>query len=53
MDGVVGIGTGYRLDDREVGILVSVGSRIFLLHVVQTGPPSLLSNGYRKLISRG
>jgi hypothetical protein len=36
-DSAVGIATGYRLDDREVGIRVPVGSRIFTSHVVQTG----------------
>jgi hypothetical protein len=33
----VGIATGYGLDDRGVGVRVPVGSRILLLHVVQTG----------------
>jgi hypothetical protein len=28
-DSVVGIGTGYELDDRGVGVRVLVGSRIF------------------------
>jgi hypothetical protein len=28
-DNAVGIATGYGLDDREVGVRVSVGSRIF------------------------
>jgi hypothetical protein len=28
-DSVVGIATGYRLDDRGVGVRVPVGSRIF------------------------
>jgi hypothetical protein len=28
-DRIVGIATGYRLDDRVVGVQVSVGSRIF------------------------
>jgi hypothetical protein len=38
-DNVVGIATGYGLDDRGVGVPVPVGSRILssLLHVVQTG----------------
>jgi hypothetical protein len=36
-DGVVGIATGYGLDDRWVGILDPVGSKFSLLHVVQTG----------------
>jgi hypothetical protein len=37
-DSPVGIATGYGLDDREVGVRVSVGARNFsLLHVVQIG----------------
>jgi hypothetical protein len=36
-DSVVGIATGYRLDDEGVEVRVPVGSRISLLHVVQTG----------------
>jgi hypothetical protein len=36
-DCVVGIATGYGLDDRGVRVRVPVGSRTFLLHVVQTG----------------
>jgi hypothetical protein len=36
-DSVVGIATGYRLGDRGVGVRVSVGSRISLLYIVQTG----------------
>jgi hypothetical protein len=36
-DSVVGIATGYGLDDRGVEVRVPVGSRIFLLHVLQTG----------------
>jgi hypothetical protein len=35
-DSVVGIATGYVLDC-EVGVRVPVGSRISVLHVVQTG----------------
>jgi hypothetical protein len=34
---IVGIATGYRLDDIGVGVQVLVGSRIFLPEVVQTG----------------
>jgi hypothetical protein len=37
MDSAVGIATSYGLDDRGFGVRVSVGSIIFLLHVVQTG----------------
>jgi hypothetical protein len=36
-DSVVGIATGYGLDDRGVGVRVPVGSKFSLLHVVQTG----------------
>jgi hypothetical protein len=32
-----GIATGYGLDDQGIGVPVPVGSRTFLLHVVQTG----------------
>jgi hypothetical protein len=35
-DSVVGIATGYGLDDLGVGVRVPVGSGVFLLHV-QTG----------------
>jgi hypothetical protein len=33
----VDIATGYGLDDRRVGVRISVGLRISLLHVVYTG----------------
>jgi hypothetical protein len=33
----LGIATSYGLDDRGVGVRVPVGSRISLLHVVETG----------------
>jgi hypothetical protein len=49
-DSVVGIATGYGLDDRGVGVRVSVGSRIFSSPRRPDrlwGPPNLLSNGYR------
>jgi hypothetical protein len=49
-DNVVGIATGYGLDDRRVGVRVLVGSRIFssARHPDRLwGPPSLLSNWYR------
>jgi hypothetical protein len=36
-DGAVGISTGYGMDDRGVGVRVPVGTRVLLLHVVQTG----------------
>jgi hypothetical protein len=34
-----------KMDTRNV--------RIFFPHVVETGPPSLLSNGYQRLFPRG
>jgi hypothetical protein len=49
-DSAVGIATGYGLDDREVGVRVLVGSRIFSSPRRpdrRWGPPNLLSNGYR------
>jgi hypothetical protein len=36
-DSIVGIATAYGLDDLGVGVRVPLGSRIFSLHVVQTG----------------
>jgi hypothetical protein len=36
-DSVVGIAIGYRLRDRAIRVRVAVGSRIFTLHIVQTG----------------
>jgi hypothetical protein len=50
-DSVVGIATSYGLDDREVGVRVP-GSRIFSSPRRPDrlwGPPSLLSNWYRRL----
>jgi hypothetical protein len=47
---VVGIATGYGLDDREVGVRVPGGSRIFSSQRRRDrlwGPPNLLFNGYR------
>jgi hypothetical protein len=49
-DSVVDIATGYGLDDRGVGVLVPVVSRIFSFPHRSDwhwGPPSLLSNRYR------
>jgi hypothetical protein len=49
-DSVVGIATGYRLDDRGVGVRVPVVSRIFSSQRCADrlrGPPNLLSNRYR------
>jgi hypothetical protein len=50
-DSVVGIATGYGLDDRGIGVPVPVGSRIFSSPRRPDrlwGPPNLLSNGYRE-----
>jgi hypothetical protein len=47
-DSVVGIATGYELDDRGVGVRVPVESRIFSSPRrpdLLWGPASLLSNG--------
>jgi hypothetical protein len=51
-DSVVGIATGYWLDDQGVGVRVPKGTRIFSslsLPDRSWGPPSLLSNRYRGL----
>jgi hypothetical protein len=55
-DSVVSIATIYGLDDREVGVRVPVGSRIFTSPNRPDrlrGPPNLLSNGYRWVLSPG
>jgi hypothetical protein len=55
-DSAVGIVIGYGLNDREVGVRVSVGTRIFSSQRQDRlcGPhPSLLYNGYRELFPRG
>jgi hypothetical protein len=54
-DSAVGIATGYGLDDRGVGVLVPVGSKIFYSPRRLDrlwGPPSLLSNGYQGIPPR-
>jgi hypothetical protein len=53
---VVGISTGYGLDDQGVGIRVPVGSRIFFSPRLPDrfwGTPSFLSNRYRRLFLQG
>jgi hypothetical protein len=55
-ESVVGIATGYGLDDTGVGVRVRGGSRIFSSPNRPdrlSGPPNLLSNEYRGLIPRG
>jgi hypothetical protein len=49
-DSVIGIATGYELDDRGTGVRAPVRSRIFSplsSPDVFWVPPDLLSNGYR------
>jgi hypothetical protein len=55
-DCVVGIATGYGLDDRGFGVRVPVRSKIFSSPRYSYqfwGLPSLLSNGYRGPLSPG
>jgi hypothetical protein len=55
-DSVVGIVTGYRLDDQGVGVRVPVGSRIFSSPSHPDwlwGPSKLPFNGYWGLFPRG
>jgi hypothetical protein len=55
-DSIVGIATGYGVDDRGVGVRVPVESRIFssLRRPDRFwGPSNLLSNGYRALFLWG
>jgi hypothetical protein len=53
---IVGITTGYGLDDRGVGVRVAVGPRIFSSPCCPDwlfGPPNFLSNGDGRLFFRG
>jgi hypothetical protein len=53
---VVGIATGYGLDEWGAGVRVPVWSRIFTSPYSPgrlCGPPNLLSNGYRMPFPRG
>jgi hypothetical protein len=55
-DSVVGIATGYGLDDRGVGVQVPVVSKIFSSPRrpdMLWDPPNLPSNGYRGLFPGG
>jgi hypothetical protein len=54
-DSAVGIAAGYGLDDRGVGVPVPVGSKISSSPPRPDrlwGPPGLLSNGCRRLLTR-
>jgi hypothetical protein len=55
VDIVVGIATGYGLDDPGVGVRVPVGSRIFSSRRPERlwGSPNLISNEHRGLFPRG
>jgi hypothetical protein len=53
---VVGIATGYGLDDRGVGVRVQVEPRILSSPRRPDrlwGPPDFLTNGYRGFLSGG
>jgi hypothetical protein len=55
-DSIVGMTTGYGLEDRGIGVQAPVRSRIFSSPQRPDrfwGPPSLLSNGYRRLFPGG
>jgi hypothetical protein len=54
-DSAVGIATGYALDSRGVGVRVPVVARFSSPRRPDRlwGPPSLLSNGYRRIFIRG
>jgi hypothetical protein len=54
-ESVVGMTTGYGLNDQGVGVPVPVGLRIFSSRCPDRlwSPTNLLSNGYRVLFSPG
>jgi hypothetical protein len=55
-DSAVGIATDYGLDEQGAGVRASVGSRCFLLHVVQIGSgihPTSYPMGTRGILPRG
>jgi hypothetical protein len=55
-DSAVGIAADYGLDDRRVGVWVSVGSRIFSSQRPPErlwGPPNPLYDGYGRFFPRG
>jgi hypothetical protein len=55
-DSVVGIITGYLLEDRGIGVRVSVGLKILVSQYRPDslwGPSNLLVNGYRRLFPPG
>jgi hypothetical protein len=55
-DSVAVIATSYGLNNSRIGVRVPVGSRILSSPRRpdwHSGPPRLLSNGYRRLFPRG